>query len=455
MPRKTGLTEGSIGRHFVRMTIPMIWGMASVVAFSFIDTFYLARLGTEQLSAISFTFPVVMVVGSLAIGLGIGVVSVVAQSLGRGETAAAKRVSTDSLILAVAVAMAFTTIGLLTIDPLFGLLGAEQSLRPLIRDYMGVWYFGAVFLLVPMIGSNILRAGGDSRYPALIMIGGTVLNAIIDPILIFGLFGAPRLEMAGAAWATLLARAPMLVASVAILHYRERLIIWERVALRAIWNSWRAVLHVGLPAVGTNLVAPIAVGILTAIVAQFGAPAVAAFGVGARVDAVALIVQSAMNTAVGPIVGQNAGAQRGDRVREAVRVSTRLILGWGFFVAIVLAVFARPIVGIFDDDPDVVDRAVLYLRIVPWAYGAAGVMSMARAYFSAIRRPLPPVIVILVRTFVLIVPLALLGAWLFGVTGVFVSILLGEISGGIIAFVWMRRSSRALPAPDARESAAA
>jgi len=182
---KTRLTQGPVGPLLVRLAVPMMWGLLAIMAFNLVDTIFIAQLGTTPLAAISFTFPVVMVGTNLAIGLGIGTSSVVARAIGEHDHQKIQNLSTSSLILSVCIVSIFVAAGLLTIDPLFKALGAGADTLPLIGKYMRVWYVGMVFLVVPLVGNYIIRATGDMLWPGIIMTCSSILNLILDPILIF------------------------------------------------------------------------------------------------------------------------------------------------------------------------------------------------------------------------------------------------------------------------------
>ena len=187
------LTQGDVGKTLVRLTLPMILGIMSMVAFNLADTFFVGRLGTQALAALSFTFPVVLVVNSLSLGLGIGASAVISRAFGEGSREKVRRLTTDSLALSLTIVLFFSIVGRLTIRPLFQALGANADVLPLIEQYMKIWYLGAVFVVVPMVGNNAIRASGDAKTPGLIMLNAAVFNVILDALLIFVIVPFPRL----------------------------------------------------------------------------------------------------------------------------------------------------------------------------------------------------------------------------------------------------------------------
>jgi putative MATE family efflux protein len=336
------LTEGPIHRHLVDMALPMMLGILSAVAFNAADTYFVGQLGTGPLAAISFTFPVVLLVINLSVGLGAGISSVLARAIGAGDDAA-QRLATAALLFTVLFSIILSVLGLLTIEPLFALLGAQPELLPDIRAYMTIWYPGLGFVILSMAAIAILRSVGDTRLPGYLMVAASLLNIVMDPILIFGLLGAPRLEIAGAAIATVTSRGLL----VAVLFH----ILWRRGLLERTWTgvtdllvSWRRILHVGLPATGTNVIIPLTMGAIVALVATFGSDAVAGFGVALRIEGVMLVIYYALSAVIGPVAGQNLGAGKPQRVREALRISVRFCFVSGIAIAVIMAfaLFGHP-----------------------------------------------------------------------------------------------------------------
>ena len=214
MPRtddSAKLTSGPIGSTLVRLSAPMLVGILAMMAFHVVDTYFVARLGTLALASITLTFPVVMVVGTFTLGLGVGAMAVISQGIGAGDRSQIRRYTTDALTLAGCCVVVLMIVGLATFEPLFRLLGATDAMLPLIRRYMLIWYSGMLFYVVPIIGNNIIRATGDTLTPSVVMIVSVAVNGVLDPLLIFGWGPIPALGISGAGIATVLARGITLV----------------------------------------------------------------------------------------------------------------------------------------------------------------------------------------------------------------------------------------------------
>jgi putative MATE family efflux protein len=447
--RQARLIEGPIAPTLIKLTLTMLVGIFSMIAFNLVDTFFLGRLGAAELAAISFTFPVVMAVGSIALGLGVGAAALVSRAIGTGDDEQVRRLATDSLALALIIVGAFVILGLLTIDPVFRLLGADETTLPLVRQYMLIWYPGMIFVVVPMVGNNAIRATGDTKTPSLIMLSAVLVNVVLDPILIFGLGPAPALGIQGAAIATVVARATTLVIALWVLYFRERMITLKAPPLRVALSSWGRLLYIGLPAAATNVILPLGLGIITAMTAVYGQEAVAGLGVASRVEGFALAMIMALSSVLGPFTGQNWGAGRLDRVRAGIRISQQFAIVWGVATFALLFLFARPVAGVFNDNPDVIGATVLYLTLVPVSYGLFGVLQLSNIALNTLNRPLHAGALMALRMFVIYVPLAYAGSRLFGIQGVFGAATVANMVAGLAAYLWLRRTlsglSRAAP----------
>lgn len=420
------------------MAVPMLGGTFAMNAFNLADTWYVSRLGTLPLAAMGFSMPLIMFLISMTRGLGLGGTAAVSHALGRSDTAGARRITTHAILLSVAVIVVISVGGLLTIDPIFRLLGAEGAVLPLIRDYMTIWYLGVVFMVMPMMAGDIIRATGDTVSPSLIMISSAGLNIALDPVLIFGLGSIPAMGIRGAALATLLTRALSFTAVLTVLHRKHRLIAFEVPRWPELWASWKEVLHIGLPSAFSTVLIPIAGGVLTFLVARHGEAAVAAVGAAGRLEMFAFMVPMALGVSLVPFVGQNAGAGRLDRVREAQLYSNAFAFGFGLFIAAMFWLFAEPLARLFSQDEAVITTLTRFLRIVPLGYGLNEVHRYSGFFLNGIRRPMHSFGVNVVRIVGLLLPLAFLAEHYYGLSGLFWSRVVSDVLAGLIGLVWSR-----------------
>ena len=433
--REATLTTGPIPATLFRLAAPMSVGLFALISFSLADTLFVAKLGTDALAALGFTFPVVFVINSITMGLGTGTSAVVSQAIGRGDQHLVRRYTTDSLILSVVVVVIVSVGGYLTIDPLFTALGAQGEILRLVRQYMSITYLGIAFVVIPMIGNNAIRATGDTVTPSAIMSVSALVNIILDPIMIYGLFGFPRLEVAGSALASVIGRIMSCIAALAFLHFRERMLAFNRPRLREVLHSWWHILVIGVPASITNIMVPVSNLIVTAIAARLGTEVVAALGAGMRVTAFTSIPVYGLSASLVPFVGQNWGARLYHRARMSKRHSIQFGFLWGALCLVALWVAAPYIATLFSKEAAVKHEMVLYLRIVPLGYTLQNAFIFMSSILNSIHRAVVSTMLMAVRMFALYVPLGLLGAWLLGSPGLFGGMAAANALSGVMSII--------------------
>ncbi len=417
----------------------MLAGMLTLMTFNLVDTFFISMLGTEQLAAISFTFPVSFALISLAIGLSIGIAAVIAKALGAGLLTEARTDGQVALWLSALLVALLALAGFVLSDPLFKALGAGGTVLHYIHQYMDIWFCGAVLLVLPMVGNAILRAAGDTRTPSIIMAGSGLVNAVLDPILIFGIGPIPALGMQGAAIATLVSWVAGSILIIWLLVKRDLISVSAVNVVQFIVIS-RKILRIGAPAAGANMLTPLAMAVLTAIMASYGPAAVAAYGVGARLESIACLVVLALSMTLPPVVSQNFGAGLFRRVQLAYQLSARFVMFWQLLVYLLLAVLAIPLAGLFSDEPEVVRIISWFIWIVPLSYGLQGIIILTNSSFNALHRPANALWLSIIRLFVFYVPLAWAGGKLYGIAGLFIGCVLANIITASIAWHWFNRT---------------
>ena len=457
MPHRAKFTEGPIASQLFRLTIPMMFGLFAMVAFNLVDTYFVGKIGVWgpahlidaslsaekqsalALAALSFTLPVVMILGAIGMGLSMGASAVVSKAIGEDDQEKVRRLTVDSLVLAVAFAGTFVVLGLLTMDPVFRLLGAEGEVLALVKEYMYTWYVGVVFVIVPFVGNSAIRANGDTRTPATIMVSMVLVNIVLDPIFIFGLGPMPALGVQGAALATVLARATSLVLGLLVLR-KQQMLTRKVPDLRTALASWGSILHVGLPAAATNLVVPLNTALITNLVAEYGEAAVAALGVSSRIDLFAIMAVVALSSVLGPFVGQNLGAKQIDRLKSGINQSQRFGLLWGAAMLAALSLGRNAVAPLFTESPNVIDNIALYLAIVPFGYAFRCLYALDNTILNVMNRPLTASAITISMMFGVYFPVAYFGSQLYGLPGIFASVAIAYLYGAGLSYYFVRRA---------------
>ena len=431
------LTSGSVARHLRRLTVPMFLGISSMIVASMIDTIYIGWIGTLELAAVSFTFPLVMAVSSVSMGLAMGATSIMSRILGGGDRARCLLIGTHTLILVFLLVVVISILGYVYAPVLFQWQGAGDEILPITVSYVRIWFVGLPLFAIPMVGGMMLRALGDARTPGIIMTLSAILQVLIAPPLIFGVAGKDGLGVNGSAWAFILSRAALSLYALFIFHRFG--LFGHPGSVKQLFGSWAEVLRIGVPSMASNLIGPVSMSVLMALLAVHGHAVVAAFGIATRIESLAIMVLMALSSSIGPFVGQNYGARKTERIRKALSLSYWFSMVWGLFACAVLATFGDSIVGAMVDDVDVIEAAVYFMLIVPITFGFFGVTMMATSYFVALGQPMPSFVISMLRMVVVQIPLAVVFDFFFGYRGVFVAIAASNVMVGLLGYLWARR----------------
>ncbi len=400
------LAQGSVPAHLLNQTMPMVFGVAAMMSIGLIDSYFIGQLGRDALAAISFIFPVLVAINSLAVGVMVGINSVVARAIGEGDHDKAVKLANLGMIFSLAVGVILGVAMFALIDPIFTMMNAPSKLVPLIRDYMVPFTFGFPITLMVMGCNGVLRAQGEAKKTSYVSFTFAGVNWVLDPILITGAFGIPGFGMMGAAYATIIGWVFGLAMALYLVGKADLPIEPARAMKGRILEHLRSIIRVGLPAACSNAINPMGLSVLTAFVALEGEAAVAGFGAAGRLQSFAVVPLLALSGSIGAIVGQNWGANRCDRAREAAAYSFGFCVVWGLAIAVPMALAGEWFAGAFTDDPAVIKEFALYLRIAAWGYIGFGLLIVCNGILNAVDHASYALVQSLARVFLVMLPVA-------------------------------------------------
>ena len=438
-PNKQDLTHGDILYHLRRLSLPMVMGIFAIVSTTLVDTYYISLLGTDELAAISFAFTISFAVFSLILGLGVGASSVISRTIGSGDMQSVRRITLHCLAAGGFFSVILTIIGLTFQDDVFRLMGAKDHILDLTLQYMDIWFYGIIFVTLPIISNAIMRGAGDSFSPSLIMILAAFINLVLDPILIFGYFGLPAMEMKGAALASVIAYAVSMIPAIFLLIKPKKLLFHAAADWHLFFDSAYKFFAVGLPAGLANMIQPLSNAVIVALLAVYSTEAVAGYGASVRIQSFVLIPIMALTTGMTPIVGQNWGALNFERVNETLSKSFWINIIWGGFIAVILALFSAEIAGIFSDDPEVIRVAQWYLWLLPITYIGAQTVQLWCSAFNAAGYPIRAFVILNSKILGLYIPAAFIGSYFGEVIGLFIGLAVANVTAGIGFHILNRR----------------
>ena len=423
MAEQAKFLEGSLFRHISVMSLTASVGLMAVFLVDFVDMIFISMLGKAELAAaVGYSGAILFFTTSFGIGMAIAAGALVARSLGGGDDGLARKRATNALIYGVVFGALFAALVWVNLPALAALMGATGETLDLSVSYLRIIVPSLPFLMVGMIGGAILRAHGDARRAMMATILGGLVNAVLDPILIFGL----DLELTGAALASVAAR--VTIGALALLPILRHYGGFERPDARSLAMDLKPVLVIAFPAILTQLATPIGQAYVTRSMAAYGEDAVAGMAIVARITPVAFGVIFALSGAIGPVIGQNFGARQHDRVRGAFRdglIFTALVV---VLIAAILFALRAPIAALFDADGMTLTLVYLFCGPLALAFFFNGVIFVSNAAFNNLGHPFYSTWINWGRHTAGTIPFVILGGWWIGAPGV----LIGQAFGGVL-----------------------
>ncbi len=426
--------SGAVLRHVLTMAATSSIGLVALFAVDLLNLFYISLLGQKQLAAaVGYAGTLLFFVTSLAIGLSIAVSALVARALGQGDQAQARLLAGATLVWMVLALALGAALLLPFVGSLLGLLGATGQTAQYAQRFLQIVLPSAPLLGLGMGLSALLRAQGDARRAMFVTLGAGAATAVLDPLLIFG-FGW---GLDGAAVANVLARCAMLAIGLPALLKVHRLIVWPDAA--ALRQTLRPFLAIGLPAVLTQIATPVSNALVTAAIAPYGDSAVAGWAVVVRIIPVAFVGLFALSGSIGPIIGQNLGAGRHDRLREVLNTSLRVVLVYVLVVWALLALGSGLISDLFGAVGPARELIEFFCRFVAGGFIFNGALFVANAAFNNLGFALYSTALNWSRATLGVLPFIWLGSRWFGLKGVLAGYGLGVVLFGVLGVVLCSR----------------
>ncbi|NJD91069.1 MAG: MATE family efflux transporter, partial [Geobacter sp.] len=360
--------------------------------FNVVDTWYAGRISTQAVAAVSLSFPLFFLIIAVASGISTGAAAIIGHALGSGQREEAERYAAQTISFGLVHGLLLTAFGLATMEAMFSFMGARGDYLALALSYMGAMFAGSTFFVVNQAHNALLNASGDTKSFRNFLMTAFILNLIYDPWFIYGGFGLPPLGLAGIAWGTVTIQAIGTI----YLHHRARQtgllgkLGWHGFLPRR--AMFRELARMGFPSSITMLTVAIGVFVITWYVGRFGNAAMAAYGIGTRIEQLVMLPVMGLNVATLTLVAQNSGARNFDRVRETV--ATALKTG-SFLISIgTLAVLlsARQLTSLFTKDPAVIAIGANYLQIAAFVFPAYVILYVNSFTLQGLQRPRFPVI---------------------------------------------------------------
>ena len=385
---RTDLTTGSIPKQLLRLSGPIVFSMLMFTLYLMVDLYFVGRLGPDAVAAVSISGNAFFVILGLSFVLGIGGMALIAQAFGRRDYEEAAKVYKQSLILAILVGVVATLVGLFIAHPYIAFFGGTGLSLEWGVEYFRIFSISFFFVLLLHVIGPCYRGMGDTRTPMIIMVLSTVLNIILDPILIFGLLGFPRLGVQGAAIASLLSQ----LIALAIYIYMI-LIRGQHLKIKGPWwpdlSIIKRSLSIGLPSGLTYFLLALNMLITYRVVSVFGIAALASIGIGFRIIQSIYMPVIAVTSAMAAIIGQNYGAGHYVRIQKTLRTGWTISSGVMITGTILCWMFPDFLIGVFSNDKDVLHYGVIYLTIMSLGNVIVGTIITISSVFQGLGKTYP------------------------------------------------------------------
>ncbi len=435
-----------VGSLILKMGIPMILSMMLQAFYNIVDSYFVSSMegvGDAAVNALTLAFPIQALMVALAIGTGVGVNSLLSKFLGMGDRKTASRIAGNAVFLSVCTYILFLIFGLFFVDAYI----SSQTSDPIIQE-MGCSYlkictvlsFGSV---IYMIYEKLLQGTGKTVLSTIAQVSGAITNIILDPIMIFGMFGCPALGIAGAAYATVIGQVVSLVLGMIFHHTKNKEIETKAEYLVPDKEIITAIYRVGIPAIIMQALMSVMTYCINIIFVRVSGSVVTAYGIYFKIQQFVFFAAFGLNNAIIPIVAFNYGMRDRARISKAIRCgllynATIMLVG-----AVLLQVFGKQIIGLFDVSTEVKELSIQAVRIVTLGYIFVGANVIFQGIFQALGEGIKSLVISAIRLIIVVLPLAYFFTTLPNAQNiVWAAFPIAEACGLVVSILFMSRVSK-------------
>ncbi|RZN48322.1 MATE family efflux transporter [archaeon] len=420
----------------VKLAAPLMLAFGIQTMFNVVDTIFVGRIGPDAIAGVSLSFPVQMIMVAIAGGLGIGAQSLIARAIGRSDLASADNAAEHGMLIAAITGVATTLVGIAAITTVISALGATPTVTNYALDYINIILFGAPFIFGALMGDSILRGEGNTKMSFYFMGSAALINVVLDPLFIFSLGWGVK----GAAVATVCARG---ITMGALAYY---LFVYKGSFVQFRFSSFHwsrgiigQIVGVGIPASLSQLSYSVSLFFMNSILAHYGSDALAAFGIGFRIESIAFLPMIGMAGAFVSSVGYFTGGGKLERLRSIQRFAYGFLIFFMSTCALLFYIFPDVIYGVFTDAAPVIGIGKTYLRINVLAYPLIPLSIVSAAGFQGIGRGVPPFFIALLRSWLIVIPLSWYNAFVLdgALTNIWYAMVIGHSASAAVGATWL------------------
>lgn len=441
MKQKQKLTEGSILKSLIRLSLPIILANVLHTTYHLIDTFWLGRLSANAVASVSISFPILFLILSLGGGLTLGGSVIVAQHFGAENKKEVDYSSSQTVFVIFIISIFLAALAYFLAEPMMILIGAKPPVLEDAVGYFEVSSLGFVFLFMFFVFQSLMRGTGDVMLPLYVVLITVLLNLVLDPLFIFGYGPFPALGVKGAALASISTQAISAIIGLIILFRGKRGLKISLSQMKFDWKWTKKLFRIGIPTSLDQSTRAAAMTVIIVLVTSFGAEVVAAYGIGVRVLSLIVIPALGFAMATTTLVGQNIGARQIKRAEKVGELSAKIAMIGLTSVGMILFVFAEPITAFFvPNDPQVIKDGALFIKIMAPSFGILGVQQVLNGVFNGAGFTQASLLISVFNLWIIRFPLAFLLSQNTGMAevGLWWSFPISNLLGGLAAFIYFK-----------------
>lgn len=431
----------------VGMAVPIMLSMLVQALYNIVDSVFVSMLSENALTSVSLIFPIQNLMISVAVGTALGVNAVLSRRLGEKDFAAANRVADNGIFLALLSAIAFAILGLMCSKLFMSSFTSDPEILSMGADYMAIVTIFSLGIFMQCMLERIIQVTGKTFYQMVIQLVGAVVNIILDPILIFGLCGLPKMGVAGAAIATVLGQTVSMIIGFYLNATKNHEVKITFKGFRPCARTIKNIYQIGVPSIIMQSIGSVMTFGINKILIVFSSTAVSVFGIYFKLQSFVFMPVFGVTSALVPIVGYNYGAQRPKRILQAVRMALIMCVGIMTIGLIMFEVAPELLLSMFNASPSMLEIGVPALRIIAISFVFAGASIVASSMFQALGEGMHSLIMSVVRQLVVLLPAAYIWAKLFGLSAVWWSFPTAEIAAFMLTIVFSFKTYRTILKP--------
>lgn len=422
------------------MAIPPIISMLIQSLYNIIDSIYVAKISENALTAVSLAFPIQNLILAFAVGTGVGINSFISRQLGAKNREVANKAVTQGLLLTTFHYLLFLVLGILFVSPFFHLFTDVEEIYEMGSQYTYIVVLFAFANLYHISIEKVIQSTGKMLISMLIQGTGCIINIILDPILIFGLFGFPALGVRGAAIATIIGQASAFLLSLYVLASGKLEVSFHLKNLKPDYSIIKKIYTVAIPSTLMMSLPSILVMSLNSILITFSNTAVSVFGIYYKIQSFVYMPTSGLVQGLRPILGFNYGARERKRLLHSLLAGIGIVLCIMLIGTILFLVVPIPILKLFDATSYMLELGVPMLRTISIGFIFSTVGILLSSFYEAIGIGVKSLLISLLRQFIITIPLSYLLSQIIGINGVWICFPISEVVAAVVAFLMFRKT---------------